>query len=371
MLPTRLQLEGPDLPQLVAQVRAEYGAAARIVKAERVRRGGVGGFFAREYFQILVELPLGAGPTAKRARGASAAPAPAGPAPVAPVPASVLDLVDRVNEHEEAIQRRLGARPAGPAVSTESASFADVLSRLQSTVEEPATAAPLLRPRDAGPQLAVPGPDPDRPFGVPANILAGADGAAGRYRRLVAWLETFPMVPPPVYAPGQVIAVVGELGPAMRVGTLIAGKVGVDRAGMFVASPGAGAAAELLATRVLADPTEVAQRRQAWGHGTDSRVVVVEAPLLLDPPRWAGGVLAALAPTFTWGVVQASTKVNDITAWAARLGQLDALAVQNVAATGDPAGLLGGPVPVGMLDTQRASVPVWADLLAARLVGVR
>src|SRR6478752_5078160 len=313
MLPTRLQLEGPDLPQLVAQVRAEYGAAAKIVKAERVRRGGVGGFFAREYFQLLVELPLGVGPTAKRARGASAAPAPAGPAP----------------------------------------------------------AAPLLRPRDAAPQLAMPGPDPDRPFGVPANILAGADGAAGRYRRLVAWLETFPMVPPPVYAPGQVIAVVGELGPAMRVGTLIAGKVGVDRAGMFVASPGAGAAAELLATRVLADPTEVAQRRQAWGHGTDSRVVVVEAPLLLDPPRWAGGVLAALAPTFTWGVVQASTKVNDITAWAARLGQLDALAVQNVAATGDPAGLLGGPVPVGMLDTQRASVPVWADLLAARLVGVR
>jgi hypothetical protein len=346
MLPTRLQLEGPDLPQLVAQVRAEYGAAARIVKAERVRRGGVGGFFAREYFQLLVELPLGVGPTAKRARGASAAPAPAGPAPAAPVPTSVLDLVDRVNDHEEAIQRRLGARPAGPAVSTESASF-------------------------AGPQLTVPGPDPDRPFGVPANILAGADGAAGRYRRLVAWLETFPMVPPPVYAPGQVIAVVGELGPAMRVGTLIAGKVGVDRAGMFVASPGAGAAAELLATRVLADPTEVAQRRQAWGHGTDSRVVVVEAPLLLDPPRWAGGVLAALAPTFTWGVVQASTKVNDITAWAARLAQLDALAVQNVAATGDPAGLLGGPVPVGMLDTQRASVPVWADLLAARLVGVR
>ena len=36
----------------MARVRREHGPTARIVKAERVRSGGIGGFFAREYFEV-------------------------------------------------------------------------------------------------------------------------------------------------------------------------------------------------------------------------------------------------------------------------------------------------------------------------------
>ena len=56
MSSTHLRLEGPDLPSLLDQVRAEYGPGARVVHAERIRRGGVGGFFARERYHLEVEV---------------------------------------------------------------------------------------------------------------------------------------------------------------------------------------------------------------------------------------------------------------------------------------------------------------------------
>ena len=56
MSSTHLRLEGPDLPSLLEQVRAEYGPGARIVHAERIRRGGIGGFFARERYHVEVEV---------------------------------------------------------------------------------------------------------------------------------------------------------------------------------------------------------------------------------------------------------------------------------------------------------------------------
>ena len=75
MSSTHLRLEGPDLPSLLDQVRAEYGPGARVVHAERIRRGGVGGFFARERYHLEVEVHEaaaaagGPGPGATAGRG--------------------------------------------------------------------------------------------------------------------------------------------------------------------------------------------------------------------------------------------------------------------------------------------------------------
>ena len=49
------QFEGPVLEDLLERVRAEVGPDARIVAANRIRKGGVGGFFARQAFEVLVE----------------------------------------------------------------------------------------------------------------------------------------------------------------------------------------------------------------------------------------------------------------------------------------------------------------------------
>ncbi len=49
-------LEGPDIRALLEQVQEQYGPQARIVHAEKVRSGGVGGFFAKQRFEVTVEV---------------------------------------------------------------------------------------------------------------------------------------------------------------------------------------------------------------------------------------------------------------------------------------------------------------------------
>lgn len=50
------RFEGPDIAALLTQVQENYGPGAHVVAANRCRTGGVGGFFARESFEIFVEI---------------------------------------------------------------------------------------------------------------------------------------------------------------------------------------------------------------------------------------------------------------------------------------------------------------------------
>jgi hypothetical protein len=50
-------LEGPAIEPLLAQVRDEYGSKVRIISADKVRSGGVGGFFAKQHYELSVEVP--------------------------------------------------------------------------------------------------------------------------------------------------------------------------------------------------------------------------------------------------------------------------------------------------------------------------
>ncbi|GGN79226.1 hypothetical protein GCM10010112_53630 [Actinoplanes lobatus] len=56
-MPTRVLLEGPAIEPLLAQIRDEYGSAVRIISADKVRSGGIGGFFAKQHFELSVEVP--------------------------------------------------------------------------------------------------------------------------------------------------------------------------------------------------------------------------------------------------------------------------------------------------------------------------
>ena len=228
MSSTHLRLEGPDLPSLLEQVRAEYGPGARIVHAERIRRGGVGGFFARERYHVEVEVsegsevrapsagPVGGQPAGPVGRGASSA-------------RSVLDLVDRLNQEEDAAHRRYGAPyapapgpaapggpaqgaavtappwaaawpapslvpayaaagPAGaPALSTQSASFADVLSRLQHSVSDVAEAPmPMAVPTSPATGSAARVADPTEPVDPAARR---APAGPRRWRPSSPWAQ--------------------------------------------------------------------------------------------------------------------------------------------------------------------------------------
>lgn len=181
---SQLRFEGPDLEELLDRVRTEVGADARIVAANKVRKGGIGGFFSREYFEVVLEgdgtdtpepapEPAPVTKAASGARGADATPRAAQvttgeggrrtngrsvPASVLDRPAatSILDLAEDVNDDERRStptpkamrSSRSSHDPAEeidgtdddgdevidlrerPRVSTESDRFASILERL-------------------------------------------------------------------------------------------------------------------------------------------------------------------------------------------------------------------------------------------------
>ncbi|WP_298988674.1 hypothetical protein [uncultured Pseudokineococcus sp.] len=53
---TTVVLAGDGMEELLARVASEHGEGARVVRAERVRVGGVAGFFARQRFELVVEV---------------------------------------------------------------------------------------------------------------------------------------------------------------------------------------------------------------------------------------------------------------------------------------------------------------------------
>jgi hypothetical protein len=117
---TNLLLEGEDLEALLARAHAEGGRNARIVRAQKVRRGGFLGFFAREAFEVAVEIPAGG-------TAAAAAPKPADFDSLAglsrgtdddgqKVFEAVAELVrqEDASEPEPPAQPEVPARPAAP-----------------------------------------------------------------------------------------------------------------------------------------------------------------------------------------------------------------------------------------------------------------
>ena len=52
----RMLLDGPDLRGIIKEVEANYGRNFRVVKAEQVRTGGFAGFFAKQHYEVTVEI---------------------------------------------------------------------------------------------------------------------------------------------------------------------------------------------------------------------------------------------------------------------------------------------------------------------------
>ncbi|MDT0165125.1 hypothetical protein Q9R32_06120 [Actinotalea sp. AC32] len=156
-MPRRLLLEGEDLPALMARVKAEMGPGARIIKAEKVRTGGVAGFFARERYELTVEVPepeAARRPAGRGRAGAGSGPGPAGGA-AGPVGIEALLAAADAAEADDGGARTPGAAddgrqdaegasapseppaptvPTVPTVSTSSPSFAEILESMRQMV---------------------------------------------------------------------------------------------------------------------------------------------------------------------------------------------------------------------------------------------
>lgn len=182
----RLLLEGKSLTELLERVRAEHGDDVTIVAADKVRTGGIGGFFARESYALTVEV--GQAPAADPLRTERAA--------AAQAPGSLLDLAAAIDAAEAAEQGVILATapmrtgPRQPTLSTASPEFQAILERLtaldapqpQAETSEPVptpepapTPSAYERLREALAELA---PDVDLNTGAPIVLVIAPPAAA-------------------------------------------------------------------------------------------------------------------------------------------------------------------------------------------------
>lgn len=325
------RFEGTNLAELTEQARAELGPGARIVRAQRVRRGGVAGFFAREVFVVEVEVPE--------------------PAELAAADALVNSVADVVAiDFERSLELALASGESGrlgpvadlpPPASTRRA-------RLVSVAEGPTTL-----PRTA----------PDEP--AVTEALSGwherkLDSAA----LLTALHAGLPSAP--VLAPGSppVLVVAGEP---------MAARADARRLAERLSAP------LLLASTRRASPWGTAKRAVSPGGLTRALEGQSQRPSVVIALDWEPGLAPASAPllaaaraaagadgSLVVASLPAGLGARDARWWSARIGA-QALCLHDSGSTLEPAGALSLGLPVLLLDGVAPTPERWlATLVDAR-----
>jgi hypothetical protein len=401
-LASQLRFEGAELDDVLARVRTEVGPDARIIGANKIRKGGIGGFFAKEGYEVVVDLPEGAQASRRAPR----------PRPAVADATSVLDLADEVSSQEREQVIDLSDAP----LSTERHDFGAMLSRLSRELEdeearqqarserpvsptkhyrrvtaEPAEPAPTATAAAAAPTAApsapattpTPAPAPPMPAAMPAPMpFALPEAAPGSDPRLLALglppelapstaarndlrtalVQRLAQLPAPPMLPrtnGVLIAIVGIGTAPIALARRLADELDVDTDHLVLATPEA--------MSDVSHPEEAEAFRRSCRRRSEPTIIACS----IGPGRaqlgWAHRILDKLEPTITWAVVEASCKPEDIDHRISLLGGADVLAITGIADTVSPAAILGINVPVGRIGSNPATPAVWADLLMERL----
>ena len=428
---TRLLLDGEDLRTLMLRVRDEMGPDAKIVRAERVRTGGIAGFFAKEHYELTVEVPEPPRRRLGRARTPRAVDAPR--ASGTSVEAVGLDALLAAADAAEGMVPTPAARAeeSVPDVSTGSDSFADVLAAMHELVGAPPAASPATPATEADDERTEPQPGDARPDGrtvrpavfpqveiAQPRAAAPPDADPPGQGDTVADEPAPEPAPAPVEAPSEAdrprstVASMLELGIPTR---LLAGFDDPDapvalsqlvrrfdrprpvrlRPGNVVVVAGEPEAALRTATQMAhragQEPTDVVlagDLEARPGHGrrvlTAAQAVRFREKTPDDAPtvvalgvgtgtealRDAATLLAALAPDDAWAVIDARVRAVELRRWLRTVGadrSFDALAATQTFAAQAPGTVLNLGVPVGWVDGLPASPVVWAAALSERL----
>ncbi len=391
---SQLRFEGPELEELLDRVRKDVGSDANIVAANRIRKGGIGGFFAREGFEVLVDV-------------SDESRLPKQPQPKARRPQSVLDLVDEMNasEREQVIDLS-----DTPSVSTETPDFGSLLAKLSRELDEEEAGMPMpdakpVSPRahyrrvteslpppappldeepaviDVAPQFSQPAHEPipiiepssyvltPTPLpaletrlaglGLPNEMIPSNNAQSDVRTALVQRLAQLP--PPPMLprTPGVVIAVVGIGTAPIALARRLADEMDIVAEHIVLATPEP--------VSELSNPDEAETFRRGCRRRLEPTIVACSIGAGRAQLGWAHRMLDKLEPTVTWAVVEASCKPEDIYHRVSLLGGADVLALTGIADTVSPAAILRLNVPVGRIGPTPATPAAWADLLMERL----
>lgn len=399
---------GATPEEAVAAAAAKYGPDAQIGDPTKTRTGGVGGFFSRESYQVLVQV----GPAAQIAASAAAtpddadsvddvadllsAPVPAGAAaplvyarPVtagpAPTPtalpsapagpqspfAAALAGVEKSSTVEAAVTRATGAPVPAPAPLVDPLAYAGDIRSFH-----PASGSPLGPPSPEPTPLPVPAL-PAAEVVVPAWLRTALDGVDenlldGSFAQDVAtrgetaaitalFGEHYRNPGLPVLDAGEVLVVAGIGAQALTAAYEVAEHIGVTPGSVYAAG-GPSCAGAVPAARRLRTTADV----------TALRAKTHKAPLVVavdtdwtGPDVNTGAIIAALCAVVTWAAVDATRRDADTARWLAAHRRVDGLVVHNAEHTSAAASLLRHRVPVLFLDGRPATPKRWAGVLTS------
>lgn len=411
---------GATPEEAVAAAAAKYGANAHIGEPTPRRNGGVGGFFARQTYQVLVQVnpaELQAGPAldsvddvadlltpavaataqsplvyGRPASGSAflALPAaPAVPADAVPEPpaapsmfAAALAGVEKSATVEAAVQRATdqSVTPAEPfsgpvvhPVANPMAYGGQIGTHPQWPAVVPGTPAAAVQSPAAPHVVSAPTPD----VHISAALRATLDGVnealidaafahdvatRGEIAAITALFGQHYRNPGlPVLDAGEVLVVVGIGVQSLTAARAVAEHVGVDQNAVYGAGGPACAGAVPAARRLrtLEDITALRAKK----HKTP--VVVAFDTDWSGPDVGASSMLAALGAVVTWASVDATRRDADTARWLSAHRRVEGLVAVNAEHTSASASLLSHRIPVSFLDGRPATPKRWAGLLTS------
>lgn len=413
MSPSRLQLEGNSVAEVMARVDKKFGSLAHVVDAQKVRTKGLGGFFAREYYVVTVEVPAGlvaedsglaeGAPRASvtagaevpvRREGGSAAPE----VPVTPV-FSVGGQLSGLDAMLAAADGGDGFEASTPAVTTSQSEsrpatrateperdFSQVLRSAQAMAQEvahevskefEATTFARVHKAQEQPQQPQQPQHPHQPqrgvsaaelaeIGIPATLL----NCLPRTQTTVTLSEVMRHVPTPpelVIEDGQILVVLGFGTRAKTHATQVAQDHGMNEADLVAAGP---RSAEHGGPRLILTASSAREARKTARETGRPLVVHLDVGESQSDRYLAARLLAALDPDYTLGVVRAGHDMNHVARNITDVlegGQLTSIAVEGLVGTPAPGRVLSLGIPVSHIDHFPANVVVWAAAMSTAL----
>lgn len=362
----QLRYEGARLDDVLDRIRAEHGPDANIVSADLTRSGGLGGFFARETFQVVVELD----PQPTRAATAVVAPTPAGedvPPPPQFIPISegtapAAAVAPSVNP--AGTPRRAASAVASAAAEAAPRRVApgDFARMLADMIDDPDPLA--AEPTPIGDLLITPPTDvampPTAPLAPPKVIgmAESTDMAPVGIGELLSRLSRLVRPPRPTPTDG-VVAVVGPRGDAVEAAVALATAWGRAPSEVLVAAPTDPGVTPATIGMVVA---ESVRRREQRGQDGPTLVAVAVMPGV-DGHRWAAETLGAISPAQIRLAVAGWRPVERVTQTLAGIGGVDVIDLVALDGATAPEAFLRLGVPIATVDGLPSTPALWAALL--------
>lgn len=358
-MPEPLRSEDTDLTRLIARIQQQHGGAARIVYHDTVRKGGVLGFFTQELHRVayLVDEPAGA--------AAEVSAGHATPSSIEPAPAwqSVDELLDQADAAD--------GPAAGIALGTEQVDeFAQIL-------RETFNSAPASTEETATPSaVAAFDPLPDlRPVNLASVTRIGGGRESSVFQTVEDALSELPPSPDAPSRAGEVLALVGPLTAALSTATSLTNRLHLPPSNVRFAGLATHPVGQLMTTGTppsVDTPAEARRLRNELCSSPTPSVVVIPTDATEQCGRdpWVHDIVAGLAPTAVWVLVDATTKAEDNHRLLSELPAADALVIHSMQATVNPQTVRELGVPIALIDGRKPDSYAASSMLLGALRSV-